>query len=88
MIHGRDNGGVCQSRLPRIRLKPTASMTFRGRGEMGGTSAMGFFFLLEDMELDESYKWLNQGFKGSLHLGTIPVYVITIGFTLCFVMAV
>ena len=49
---------------------------------------MGFFFLLEDMELDESYKWLNPGFKGSLHLGTIPVYVITIGFTLCFVMAV
>ena len=29
-----------------------------------------------------------QGFKGSLHLGTIPVYVITLGFTLCFIMAV
>jgi len=41
-IHDCDNGGVCQSRLRRIRLKPIVSVTFRGRGEMGGTLAMGF----------------------------------------------
>ena len=29
-----------------------------------------------------------RGFKGSLHLGTISVYVVTLGFTLCLVLAV
>ena len=31
---------------------------------------------------------LERGFKGSLHLGTVSVYVITLGFTLCLVLAV
>ena len=31
---------------------------------------------------------LERGFKGGLHLGTVSVYVITLGFTLCLVLAV
>ncbi len=31
---------------------------------------------------------LERGFKGTLHLGTVSVYVITLGFTLCLVLAV
>ncbi len=31
---------------------------------------------------------LERGFKGGLDSGTVPVYVITLGFTLCLVLAV
>ena len=31
---------------------------------------------------------LERGFKGGLHLGTVSVYVITLGFTLCLLLAV
>ena len=31
---------------------------------------------------------LDQGFKGGLYSGTILVYVVTLGFTLCLVLAV
>ena len=49
---------------------------------------MGFSFLWNIMALDKSDKWLNQGFKGGLYSGTVSVYVITLGFTLCLVLAV